>query len=209
MIKRKHELRTQTRELALLRLDPPQTIRAEREEKFVEQSDVETRIIHAREKLLKREGFLLENDVNERSITHKLAQYLEEEFPGWDVDCEYNRVGTDLTIKRIKRLDFCAEQCRTDDTNAQTVYPDIIVHHRGEENENLLAIEAKKKSNHTDTGKDSGIQNDRRKLESFARDLAYQYCVLLIIDGCRVTHEFVKPKPPAAPNPLSGSDDQE
>jgi hypothetical protein len=155
----------------------------------VKQSDVETRIIHAREKLLKKDGFLLEKDVNERSITHKLAQYLEEEFPGWDLDCEYNRVGTDLMIKRIKRLDLEDEGCRTDDTHARTVYPDIIVHHRGKEDENLLVIEAKKKSDHT------GIDRDRRKLTSFGEDLRYQYCVLVIIDEGRVCHTFTKPAP--------------
>ena len=44
---------------------------------------------------LKNDGYLLENDVNERSITHKFAVYLENEFSEWDVDCEYNRNGID------------------------------------------------------------------------------------------------------------------
>ena len=41
--------------------------------------------------LFKNDSFLLENSVNERSISHKLVIYLEKQFPDWDVDCEYNR----------------------------------------------------------------------------------------------------------------------
>ncbi len=31
---------------------------------------------------------LLEVDANERSITHKLAEHIQKEFPEWNVDCE-------------------------------------------------------------------------------------------------------------------------
>ena len=37
--------------------------------------------------------------MNERSIAHKFATYLEDEFQGWDVDCEYNR-----NLEKQKRL---------------------------------------------------------------------------------------------------------
>jgi hypothetical protein len=157
----------------------------------VKQSDVEIRIIHATEKLVKKDQSLLKNDVNERSITHKLAQYLEEEFPGWDVDCEYNRVGEDLVIKRMKRLDMDDERCRTDDTHARTVYPDIIVHHREKEDENLLVIEAKKKSN------PSGIDRDEGKLKAFAEQLGYEFCALVTFDLDNVSHRFITPAPRA------------
>lgn len=42
-------------------------------------------------RLLAEDAYLFEADANERSISHRLALYLEEEFPGWNVDCEYNR----------------------------------------------------------------------------------------------------------------------
>lgn len=154
----------------------------------MKQSEVEIRIIHAREKLLKKDGFLLENDVNERSITHKLAEYLEEEFPGWDVDCEYNRVGK---APMNKRLHLQAEPSCTNDTDAKTVYPDIIVHQRGKKKQNLLVIEAKKKSNQ------SGPGRDENKLRSFAQELGYQYCVLVTFDVDEVCHRFTTPTPPA------------
>ena len=43
--------------------------------------------------LIERDSFLFEADANERSITHKLAEYLQAQFQDWNVDCEYNRNG--------------------------------------------------------------------------------------------------------------------
>ena len=123
-----------------------------RGEEAVKLWDVEARLGKAEEKLRRTDRFLLRNDVNERSITHKLAQHLEKYFRGWDVDCEYNRVGTELMTKRLRSPG--AEQCHTDDTDAQTIYPDIIVHRRGKENQNLLVIEAKKSSSRSGTSRD-------------------------------------------------------
>ena len=59
------------------------------EERFV-WLDIERSVKTALNKLFERDAELLQNDVNERSITHKFAEYLESEFPGWDVDWEYN-----------------------------------------------------------------------------------------------------------------------
>jgi hypothetical protein len=90
-----------------------------------------------------------------------------------------------------KRLRLKGEPSCTNDTNAETVYPDIIVHHRGKEKQNLLVIEAKKKSNRSQLGR------DENKLRSFADELGYQYCVLVIFDVDRVCHRFTKPAPRA------------
>lgn len=37
------------------------------------------------------DDYLLENNLNERTITHKLAEYYQKLFPNWNVDCEFNR----------------------------------------------------------------------------------------------------------------------
>lgn len=37
------------------------------------------------------DSYLLQNDLNERTITHKLAEHYQKLFPRWNVDCEYNR----------------------------------------------------------------------------------------------------------------------
>jgi hypothetical protein len=75
--------------------------------------------------LFKNDLHLLEIRANERSIAHKLAEYLQQQFSEWHVDVEYNRHG--IEIKR---------------TSKKIVYPDIIVHLRNTDL-NLLVIELK------------------------------------------------------------------
>lgn len=123
--------------------------------------EVKDKIINAYKILLARDAQLFVIDANERSITHRLAIYLQEEFPEYDVDCEYNRNGIDP-----KKLDSFKKSVKSDDTNAVSVYPDIIVHHRGTL-DNFIVIEAKKTSN------ESG--DDLNKLEAYKSDLGYCY----------------------------------
>lgn len=76
---------------------------------------------------------LLENNVNERSLTHKFAEYLQEQVDSeLTVDCEYNRYGDDTKeIDVIKQI--VGETVPTDSLTPKTVYPDIIIHKRGSE----------------------------------------------------------------------------
>ena len=99
---------------------------------------------------------LLCRDVNERSVTHKLAEHLQRQFKGLKVDCEYNRYGDDDP----KKLVVEPGSTQTDCVDAKTVYPDIIVHERGSNCNNLLVIEVKKTS-----GRDASY--DKRKLRKF------------------------------------------
>ena len=117
-------------------------------------------------RLLRDDVYLLEVDANERSISHRLALYLEEEFPGRDVDCEYNR-----DRHEPKRLQLEPENVRSDDEQGKTVYPDIIVHKRGEPR-NLLAIEIKK-----DTGENG--DKDLQKLRALRHQLGYSYALFI------------------------------
>ena len=122
-------------------------------------------------RLLDRDFFLLQADVNERSITHKLAAYLRAEFPDWDVDCEYNRDRHDP-----KRLDLpLRDNVSSDDVHAHTVFPDIIVHHRNTGG-NLLVIEVKKSSNREDDTWDC------RKLLEYQRQLGYTHAAFIRFD---------------------------
>src|SRR6201987_1354259 len=88
-----------------------------------------------------RETFLFEKDLGERTLTHRLAVRLEQRFPGWEVDCDYNRLG-ERTL-RLPRGTIVS----TDDHFGKSVYPDIVVHQRDIPN-NLVAIEVRKASNH-------------------------------------------------------------
>jgi hypothetical protein len=109
------------------------------------------------------DSYLLNNNLNERTISHKLGCYLSYDFSGWDVDCEYNR-----NHDNIKRLDFSVEQVASDDTTGKTVFPDIIIHRRATD-ENLLVIEIKKDALQEDQEK------DLNKIAKFIEQLSYKY----------------------------------
>lgn len=118
---------------------------------------------------------LLEIDVNERSITHKFAECLAPLFPGWDVDCEYNRVGSDPKRLYSDLVSIKPEKVESDDTEGTTIYPDIIIHHRNESElgNNLLVIEAKKNPS------DSDRKKDIDKIRAIKKELKYKYGVFL------------------------------
>jgi hypothetical protein len=99
------------------------------------------------------ETFLLEHDLGERTLTHRLAVGLERQFSGWQVDCDYDRLG-----ERTLRLPH-GTIVSTDDHLAKSIYPDIVVHQREIPN-NLLAIEVRKASNH------QSPEHDRHKLRA-------------------------------------------
>lgn len=128
-----------------------------------ELDELERRVIHAADSLLAHDAYLLTCDLNERSITHKFAEHLQRELPEWDVDCEYNRDHFDP-----KRLDLPPRNdISSDDLDAKTVFPDIIVHHRGT-NQNIVVIEVKKSTNPEDD------EWDKRKLAAFRTQLGYR-----------------------------------
>lgn len=89
--------------------------------------------------LLKHDSFLLKMHVNERSVSHKLAEYLQIQFPDWNVDCEYNRSVNDT--ENITKMLHGVKGC-TIDKDTDRVIPDIIIHQRGT-NYNFLVIEMK------------------------------------------------------------------
>jgi len=97
------------------------------------------------------ETFLFAKDLGERTLTHRLAVHLEKQFPGWQVDCDFDRLG-----ERTLRLPH-GTIVSTDDHLAKSIYPDIVVHQREIPN-NLLAIEVRKAANHQPP------EHDRRKL---------------------------------------------
>jgi hypothetical protein len=113
-----------------------------------------------------RDAYLLCQGLNERTISHRLALYLTSEFPEWDVDCEYNRSGG-----QPKTLRLPAGRVSWEDTNAKTVFPDIIVHRRGLDGPNLLVIKMKK------SGLPAGF--DHQKLKAYKSGHKYQYAVFV------------------------------
>jgi hypothetical protein len=125
-----------------------------------------------------KEKALLDNNASERSISHKLAEHLQQQFPLLKVDCEYNRHGD-----AIKKLQYGhVESISTDDLEAKTVFPDIVVHKRGNDESNLLVIEIKK----SNSGQHHGP--DQEKLKAFTgNQYRYEVGLFLLLDmdrGC-------------------------
>lgn len=131
------------------------------------------------DRVIEEDPELLRYDVNERSITHRLAIYLDEELDGeWDIDVEYNRFGKEDVSKKVSieyLKSHIPDDQEPDDLDAKTVYPDIIVHSRGQRYENLLVIEAKK------SGK--SVEYDREKLTAYKGELRYKHGVLVTFEG--------------------------
>ena len=113
-------------------------------------------------------------DLHERSITHRLANYIEQHFTkdNYIVDVEYNRMlnkyGEDIIGNEIgKRLDFEKYEKKT-----SSVYPDIIVHKR-KTTDNLLEIEVKME------WKNSKKDFDLIKINEYISQLDYKFGVYM------------------------------
>ena len=111
------------------------------------------KVVAALREFYAEEAFLFDRDLGERTLTHRLAVHLEKQFSGWNVDCDYNRLG-----ERRLRLPH-GTIVSTDDELGKSVYPDIVVHQREIPN-NLLAVEVRKTSNHQPP------EHDRHKLRA-------------------------------------------
>lgn len=118
--------------------------------------------------------FLLENDVNERAITHKLAEYLQDAFENWHVDLEYNKYYHDSKVLQENIRPHPDRTAGADDSDSDTVYPDIIVHGRGT-GFNLLVMEVRKST--STRPKDF----DMEKLRQYKNELHCKHAFLLVL----------------------------
>ena len=100
---------------------------------------------------------IIEKQCSERSIVFRLGLYVAQNFEtcGYHVDCEYNRRGAEPKPLRGKRFNF----------------PDVIVHQRGNSENNLLVVEVKTRN---DT-RSAHFQNDINKLIGFSEEGPYSY----------------------------------
>lgn len=114
---------------------------------------------------LEKEADLLSNNSSEQNLTQRLAVLLEQSFPGWHVDCEYNR-----DQDAIKRLRYAISPSHP--MEEKDVVPDIIVHRRMTQ-DNLLVIEVKKSTNAEPDEKDLA------KLQAFRDQLGYRNALFI------------------------------
>lgn len=111
--------------------------------------------------LVDNEPQLLDLNVTKRALSHHLARYLGELVPeGFNVDCAYNRHFDDP-----KRLNLKRRQAKDRELRATTVFPDIIVHKRDSDTNNLLVLEVKKPG--------ESFNYDQNKLLAFRKELGY------------------------------------
>jgi hypothetical protein len=118
------------------------------------------KLVAALQEFYAQEAFLLDKDAGERALTHRLAVYLEKQYPGWQVDCDYNRLG-----ERMLRLPH-GTIVSTDDALGKSIFPDIVVHQRAVP-DNLLAVEVRKATNH------QPIEHDQQKLKAMTDPLVW------------------------------------
>ncbi len=95
------------------------------------------KIKKAIKKLYKYDSDLIYRNNYEVTISCKLSQYLFRMFPKYDVDAEYNK-----HIDNPKILDWTE------------VRPDILIHKRWNDKDNLICIEIKKLTNSEARNKD-------------------------------------------------------
>lgn len=128
-------------------------------------------VTEAIDHLLENDRELLELGVTERALSHKLAEYMAQSdkiVSPLVVDCEYNRHFED-----IKRLDLPPRDALDREVRATTVFPDIIVHERNSDENNLIVLELKKPN--------EDIEYDRIKLKAFVSEFGYTHAAHVIL----------------------------
>lgn len=113
--------------------------------------------------LFARDSKLFYTKASEWAIAHRIAVYLEKHFEGWNVDCEYNKVGQNGDTKH--------------DADGNYKRPDIIIYHRGitQREHNLLVIEVKIKN----TDEDFFKLREFTSPPSGSREFQYQHGLAL------------------------------
>jgi hypothetical protein len=157
----------------------------------MEKSLLISKLESAIQKLQKKDAIILDpkNDLNERTVTFRLAMYPCSEFKDYDVDCEYNRMvdhSGNVTEGDywVKKVYLTRSVVSGEDDEARTVFPDIIIHRR-KQLKNLAVIEVKM------AWKNSERDFDLKKLTAYKNDLGYQYAIYIEIAATATQISFI------------------
>ena len=123
---------------------------------------IKRRINHCIEKIYENDSDLFDRNNYEVTISCKLAQYLFIEFKKFNVDCEYD--------KHIDQEKYNSEL-------NQNIRPDIIIHRRGTDQDNLVYIEIK-----TDHNTESRLHDYEKIIVMTKQKGDYKYSLGLFID---------------------------
>ncbi len=129
------------------------------------------------EDLYKNDKYLLENDSSERNIVFHFGRYFIKNLEknnffknnNYNVDYEYNK--DVFNEKKYKEVVYEGKKHK--------IFPDILLHERGSNDNNILAIEFKKYSNTNQNGK----KIDEYKLKALTDNkLHFKYQMGLFIE---------------------------
>lgn len=146
----------------------------------MEDTRIKELFLRALNDLIRKDIWLLQHNLNERCITHKLGEYLQPIFLNYNVDCEYNGdVEREGLLKRICILQENVNQ-NVENVRDVSVFPDIIIHRRGFNQNNLCIVEVKKSAGGGD------LEFDRDKLKAYTstedgNNLGYQLGIFVIL----------------------------
>ena len=166
---------------------------------------IKEKIIIAIETLFSNDSWLLVKNINERSITHKLAEYMQPLFQNYNIDCEYN--GDIFSKTAQKRISFLIDELKqkgikltkkevikTDsEFTDRFVFPDIIIHKRGKSDNNLCIIEVKKTTSNVPPEYDK-IKLQAYTSDRYGNDLKYKIGVFIEFKsgtndlGCKIKY---------------------
>lgn len=118
--------------------------------------------------LISNEKDVLQRKLFEQNLSHHLAKYLEPLFEKYNVDIEFNgdidkpndRKALEIAQSRMIRIGYNSKI-----NNTYNIRPDIIVHRRGDNENNILVVEIKK-----DISPDNDKEYDLIKLEHLTID---------------------------------------
>lgn len=166
-----------------------------------EAEEVKRLFLHALQDLYTHDSRLIDTGVNERTITGRLAHYMQSYFKDYSVDVEYNRNGDRAKclyprdfkglVKLSSELYGYKRKVSSVSGIEELTYPDIIVHSRGNNNGNMLVIEAKKQSSLGETP-----YEDLRKVAAFTAterrqglpEYSYQLGICIVFEEDQVRY---------------------
>ena len=143
--------------------------------------------------LLERESDNLKRGLKELNISTHLAFYLKRYFPDYDVDPEYNG-DIDKTNDR-KALDIARNRIlevsrRSNFKDSYKISPDIIIHKRKTNENNLVVIEVKKDS-HPQNDKDYDlIKLEHLTIDYLGNHYNYRLGVALVFETKEKTGKY-------------------
>lgn len=120
---------------------------------------------NALDQLIQNDSLLLDLGVCERALHFKLAHYMAQSqiiAPPLTLDCEYNR---HRDVEKLLPL----HEGRV----PSKVFPDILVHERNTDDNNMLVLEIKRPG--------QSLSHDKNKLRVFVEHLDYRHAGHIII----------------------------